>query len=72
VRLRAGSPAVGKTLADIDLRALTGASVITILRGTEGLRPTGREELRDGDVLALAGTHDSIRSATAILEGREI
>jgi monovalent cation:H+ antiporter-2, CPA2 family len=67
VQLVADSPAVGKTLAQLNLRALSGASVITILRGTEGLRPTGREELREGDVLALAGTHDSIRTASAML-----
>jgi hypothetical protein len=31
------------------------------------LKPTGREELRTGDVLALTGTHDAIEAATAIL-----
>ncbi len=70
VRLEAGSYAVGKTLAEINLRALSGASVITILRGTEGLKPTGREELEVGDVLALAGTHDAIRVAKVMLTER--
>lgn len=67
MQLGADSPAVGKTLAQLNLRALSGASVITIIRGTGGLKPTGREELREGDVLALAGTHDAIRAAAAML-----
>jgi monovalent cation:H+ antiporter-2, CPA2 family len=70
VRLGADSLAVGKTLAQINLRAVSGASVVTILRGTEGLKPTGREELHEGDVLALAGTHDAIAAAKAILRER--
>jgi monovalent cation:H+ antiporter-2, CPA2 family len=67
VKLEGDCFAVGKTLAQINLRALSGASVITILRDAEGLKPTGREELRTGDVLALTGTHDAIEAATAIL-----
>lgn len=67
VRLAEGSVAIGKTLAEINLRAVSGASVITILRGTEGLKPTGREALHAGDVLALAGTHDAIESARLVL-----
>ena len=69
VRLDADSPAVGSTLTQVNLRALSGASVITIMRGTEALKPTGREELREGDVLALAGTHEAIRTATVMLCG---
>jgi CPA2 family monovalent cation:H+ antiporter-2 len=68
VQLGSNSAAVGKTLAEINLRALSGASVITILRGKEGLKPTGREALRTGDVLALAGTHEAIRVATTLLD----
>jgi monovalent cation:H+ antiporter-2, CPA2 family len=67
VKLAADTVAIGKTLAQINLRALSGASVITILRGNEGLKPTGREELKEGDVLALAGTRDAIEAAKALL-----
>lgn len=70
VSIVAGSPAVGKTLRQLDLRALSGASVITILRGERGLEPTGREELHEGDVLALVGTRDAIDSAKALLVAR--
>jgi CPA2 family monovalent cation:H+ antiporter-2 len=68
VQLGSSSAAVGKTLAQLNLRALTGASVITILRGKEGLKPTGQEALRKGDVLALAGTHEAIRVAATLLD----
>lgn len=71
VRLEPGSVAIGKTLAEINLRALSGASVVTILRGNQGLKPTGREQLAEDDVLALAGTHEAIRAATDMLRGSE-
>jgi len=68
VRLAPGSPAVGKTLADLDLRARTGASVIAITRAAGGLiAPTGREELRADDVLALTGSKESLLAARAAL-----
>ncbi len=64
VRLGPGSPAVGKTLAELDLRARTGASVIAITRAEGGLvAPTGREALRADDVLALAGSREAVQAA---------
>ncbi len=66
--LRPDSRAVGKTLAELNLRGLTGASVIAIQRGSEGVVvPTGHETLRAGDVLALAGTEEACDSARAML-----
>jgi CPA2 family monovalent cation:H+ antiporter-2 len=68
VRLRSDSPAVGKSLADLNLRGLTGATVIAIRRGDSGvLVPTAKEVLQADDVLALAGTHEAIESARTIL-----
>ena len=68
VRIAPGSPAVGKTLAALDLRARTGASVIAITRAGGGLvAPTGREELRAEDVLALAGSREAIQAAREAL-----
>ena len=68
VRLAPDSPAVGKTLAELDLRARTGASVIAITRREGGVvAPTGRETLRVDDVLALAGSRESILAARAAL-----
>jgi CPA2 family monovalent cation:H+ antiporter-2 len=59
LRVGRGSPAVGRTLASLDLRARTGASVIAITRDGRGIiTPTGRELLHEGDVLALAGSSE--------------
>jgi CPA2 family monovalent cation:H+ antiporter-2 len=71
VQLDAGSPAVGRSLAELNLRGATGATVLAIARGEEGiLVPTAQEVLRAGDVLALAGTHDAIDAARELLTQR--
>ena len=68
VRLEAGSPAIGKTLKQLNLRGRTGATVLAVTRADGGvIVPTAREQLREGDTLALAGTHDAIKSATETL-----
>ncbi|HEX8438439.1 cation:proton antiporter [Archangium sp.] len=70
VRLEDSSPAVGRTLAELNLRGMTGATVLAIRRADAGaLIPTAHEPLRAGDVLALAGTHEAIDAARAVLEG---
>ena len=62
------SAAVGRTLADLDLRGLTGATVLAITREGEPVAvPSGREVLRAGDVLAVAGTGDAVEAATRLL-----
>ncbi len=66
--LTATSPAVGQTLAGLDLRGRTGATVLGITRGEEGVTlPTANERLRAGDVLAIAGTHEAVTAARALL-----
>ena len=68
VRLEDASPAVGRTLAQLNLRGLTGATVLAIQRGEEGVSvPTAQEVLRAGDVLALTGTHDAVEAAKGLL-----
>ncbi|ATB31353.1 cation:proton antiporter [Melittangium boletus] len=70
VRLEASSPAVGRTLAQLNLRGMTGATVLAIRRGEDKVVvPTADEQLQAGDVLALAGTHEAIDSARAVLSG---
>jgi CPA2 family monovalent cation:H+ antiporter-2 len=69
VRLDDRSAAVGKTLAQLHLRGITGASVLAIARGDQGvIVPVAGEVLHAGDVLALAGTHDAVAAATALLQ----
>jgi CPA2 family monovalent cation:H+ antiporter-2 len=71
VRLDQGSPAVGRTLTQLNLRAITGATVLAIVRQGHGLVPTADDALEVGDVLALAGTHEALDSARQILGGAE-
>jgi CPA2 family monovalent cation:H+ antiporter-2 len=60
--------AVGRTLADLNLRGLSGATVLALVREGHGtVIPTGRETLRAGDVLAVAGTADAIRVAREVV-----
>jgi len=69
VRLSDSSPAVGRSLAQLDLRARTGATVLAIGRGEHGLAsPAPREPLRAGDTLALTGSEDAIAAARGALE----
>jgi len=68
LQLAAGSPAAGKSLSELNLRGLTGATVLAIQRGDIGNPfPSAHEVLRAGDVLALAGTEESIEAARALL-----
>jgi monovalent cation:H+ antiporter-2, CPA2 family len=68
VRLDEESAAVGKTLAELNLRGSTGASVLAIARGDGGvIVPGAGEALRAGDVLAVAGTRDAVVAATELL-----
>ncbi|MEQ8768028.1 MAG: cation:proton antiporter [Planctomycetota bacterium] len=63
-----GSWMVGKTLAEVNLRARTGATVVAIQRqGSQVVLPTGRETLMAGDVLAMTGTTSAIREAEQFL-----
>lgn len=68
MRIEAGSPVSGHTLSECDLRGVTGATVLAIIRdGAPVLLPTGSAQLRDGDVLAVVGSHDAIESCKALV-----
>ena len=67
LRLDATSVAVGRTLAELDLRARTGASVIALTRAGAALTPTGHERLASDDLLALTGTSEAIAAARLVL-----
>jgi len=67
ITLDAGSPAVGRSLAELDLRAKTGATVLAISRGDGGMAtPSPIEPLRPGDILAMAGSDDAISAARTL------
>ncbi|MBL9080735.1 MAG: cation:proton antiporter [Planctomycetales bacterium] len=67
--LQDGSPAVGKTLAELNLRGLTGATIVAIQRGGDAvLVPAGSERLTVGDLLAVTGTEEALEAARQMLE----
>ena len=69
LRVFAESPSSGRTLAELNLRGVTGATVLAILRhGEQVLVPSGHERLHAGDVLAVAGSEESIAAARELLE----
>jgi CPA2 family monovalent cation:H+ antiporter-2 len=70
VQLQRSSRGVGKSLAALDLRGRTGATVLAISRdGTSIVSPSATERLQAGDVLALTGSADAIEAARSLLKG---
>ncbi|MEW6774933.1 MAG: cation:proton antiporter [Bdellovibrionota bacterium] len=71
VSLPPASPVLEKSLGEVNLRGLTGATVLAIFRGREGREsvqmPGAREILRAGDTLVLTGSPDAIASAKRLL-----
>lgn len=68
VRIGRDDHAVGRSLAELDLRDATDATVLVVVRDGESVvLPVGREVLRADDVLALAGTPEAVDRARAIL-----
>jgi CPA2 family monovalent cation:H+ antiporter-2 len=73
VRIAANSVAVERTLAQLNLRSLTGATVLAITRADgHVVLPIGREVLHAGDVLALAGTYDAVQAARELLRPESV
>ena len=65
VQVEPGGPADKHTLSELNLRGLTGATVVAVSRGDRPLiYPSGRVQLEAGDVLALSGTREAIAAAT--------
>lgn len=68
IQLALSSPALGKTLAQLHLRELTGATVLAIQRGVAGtVIPTAHEVLQAGDILVVAGTQAAVDAARTLL-----
>jgi CPA2 family monovalent cation:H+ antiporter-2 len=62
------SNAIGHSLGDLNLRGLTGVSVVAISRNGQRLVfPKADEVLQAGDVLALTGSHDAVFAAHKLL-----
>lgn len=66
------SPAVGKSLGDLQLRTLSGAAVIAVVRNGQSIpNPAGDCVLAAGDVLVLMGDHKALDQATRMLSQAE-
>jgi monovalent cation:H+ antiporter-2, CPA2 family len=68
IALPPGACAVGKTLRELDLRGLTGATVIAIDRQpADVVYPTAEEMLRAGDTLVVTGAAAAVEAARELL-----
>jgi CPA2 family monovalent cation:H+ antiporter-2 len=68
IRVDPESLAAGRSLASLNLRGATGATVLAIRRGDEQIpNPLGREIIYAGDLLAVAGEHDALAVARGVL-----
>jgi len=67
IRVAPQSIAVGRSLAQLNLRGATGATILAIKRGSQQIpTPLGREIIQSDDLLAVAGAEDAIAVARAI------
>lgn len=56
VAVRDGSPVIGRTIGSLNIRAETGATIVTVVRGDTRIRNVGpRLELLAGDILVAMG-----------------
>ena len=69
VAVTADGPAVGRSLAELNLRARTGATVLAVLRGTETvLTPSGSFRFAADDLLVVAGGTEAVLAVTRAVQ----
>jgi K+/H+ antiporter YhaU regulatory subunit KhtT len=63
-------PGAGKTLAELNLRGRTGATVVVVVRsGETEINPGPGFRLAAGDIIVLLGRPDEIETAVELLAG---
>jgi CPA2 family monovalent cation:H+ antiporter-2 len=68
-----GSPAAGRSLAEIELRERSGITVIAVVRdGLSTHNPPADFMLAAGDVLVLLGSHQQLDTATRIISSGQV
>ena len=68
IPLPATSPAIGGTVVTLNIRAKTGASVVSVVRGGVVARNVGPEwEFRGGDTIVALGNHAQIAALKDLL-----
>jgi CPA2 family monovalent cation:H+ antiporter-2 len=71
VSLAANSPAIGQRIRELQLRTLTGASIVGIERaGASLVNPGPDEELQPGDQVLLLGSRAQLDAARAALSNQ--
>lgn len=64
VQVEAGAPAVGKSIGELQLRTMTGVSIIAIIQeGNADVNPGPETVINEGDVLVLIGTPEKVDQA---------
>ena len=64
---------LGKTLAELNIRAKTDATILAIIReGKTISNPASSEKLISGDTLVITGTHKAVDSAFNFLAGESL
>jgi CPA2 family monovalent cation:H+ antiporter-2 len=67
--IRGGSPAAGRTPAELHIRSATGALVVAVRRGERLLdQPSHDNTFEVGDIVYLVGTSSAVRKAIALFE----
>ncbi len=69
VRLRTGSPAIGHSLQELNLRQETGVEVLAVVREEKALAPPPPDTILSvGDQLVLVGPHEAINRALNVVD----
>lgn len=72
LRVHPASEAVGRTLGELNIRGLTGATVVALARGAERRAfPEAGERLEAGDLIAVTGSSDAISRTAALVRARD-
>jgi CPA2 family monovalent cation:H+ antiporter-2 len=62
------NPNLNKNIKELNIRQLTGATIIAIIRGGKNItNPSGSEEIKTGDILVIYGNHLSVDKALDLL-----
>jgi len=73
IRIRDDSPAVGKTLADIELRRKYGVSALAIRRNSDTIvNPHGDTGMRSNDIIVLVGIREKLLEVESILQADRV
>lgn len=71
IQIDPGAPCAGRSLAEMDLRKATGATVIAIVRNGEAINNPGPDiSIQADDILVMMGSHQELDKAVNLLTRR--